>query len=96
MAPPSEAFTDLLSGKSPEAMYDALHAGRFLSDQALERPSAVLELIKSALLSCRQRLLAPPTKLKRLAQALVESGCLSERGISVYNGEIDQPPLENH
>ena len=81
---PSESFIDLLGGNSPEAMYDALHAGRCLSATAIGQPDQVIGVIKSLLLTIRQRALAPPNKLKRVAQALAEAGYLSEDGMALY------------
>jgi hypothetical protein len=84
---PSNDLIELLSGKTPEAMYDALHAGRYLSEAALKRPAEVLQLIKLTLLSGRQRSFMPPTKIKQVAQGLAASGYLNERGISLHRQE---------
>jgi hypothetical protein len=61
-----EALVTLLSGKTPEAMYDALHAQRCLSERALRYPGEFLELIKCFLRSSRQRPLLPPMQIERL------------------------------
>ena len=76
-------LVELLSGKSPEAMYDALHAGRYLSAAGLRSPERVLERIRQALRSPRQRLLMPATKLEKVAEALSRSGFLNEAGLSL-------------
>ena len=57
----SSALAELLAGKSPEAMYDALYARRCLSAQAQQSPAEVLALIKVRLRSSRQRAFMPPT-----------------------------------
>jgi hypothetical protein len=75
-----EALVTLLSGKTPEAMYDALHAQRCLSERALRYPGEFLEFIKCFLRSSRQRPLLPPTQIERLVRALVSSEFLNERG----------------
>lgn len=87
MPSPSSAFIDLLSGKSPEAIYDALHAGRYLSAVALQSPPRVLELIKTTMLSYRQRPLTPARQLERVSLALADSDYLSECGMQLYRGE---------
>ncbi len=74
------ALAELLAGKTPEARYDALYAGRYLSAEAQEAPTEVLELIKLHVRSSRQRALMPPTLLDRLARALAGSGLLNEAG----------------
>jgi hypothetical protein len=76
----SSALVELLAGKTPEAMYDALHAGRYLSQAGQDAPANVLDLIKTFVRSARQRPLLPATMLKRLAASLVESGYLNEAG----------------
>jgi hypothetical protein len=83
----SNALADLLSGKTPEAMYDALHAGRYLSESGVLYPARVLELIKSMLRSSRQRAFMPPTKLKRIVLVLAESGYLNGSGIELASQE---------
>ncbi len=80
MSRTTNAIAELLAGKSPEAMYDALYAGRYLSAQGQESPAAVLAVIKTHLRSSRQRALMPPTLLNRLALALAGSGYLNEAG----------------
>jgi hypothetical protein len=72
-------MVELLAGKTPEAVYDALHAGRYLSEEALRSPAEVVTFIKE-LQSSRQRPLMPANKLERLALALARSGFLSEAG----------------
>jgi hypothetical protein len=87
MHPPSDAFVELLAGKTPEAMYDALHAGRYLSSAALASPPKVLESIKTVMLTRRQRTLAPPRKVEWVAQELAASGFLNDDGLRLYQGE---------
>ena len=86
----SSALVELLAGKSPEAMYDALYAGRYLSARGQDSPAEVLELIKTLLRSSRQRALMPPTLLRRLADALVGSGLLNEAGERLASQEAAQ------
>jgi hypothetical protein len=74
------ALAELLAGKTPEAMYDALYAGRYLSAAAQDSPPEVLALIKTYVRSSRQRALMPATLLQRLAVALAGSGLLNEAG----------------
>jgi hypothetical protein len=76
----SSALAELLAGKTPEAMYDALYAGRYLSARGQDSPPDVLALIKTLVRSSRQRALMPPTLLQRLADALAGSGLLNEAG----------------
>lgn len=78
--PSSNALAELLAGKTPEAMYDALYAGRYLSARGQDSPPEVLALIKTFVRSSRQRAMMPPTLLQRLAAALVGSGLLNEAG----------------
>ena len=73
-------LADLLAGKTPEAMYDELHARRCLSAEALKSPGKVIEVIKVFLRSSRQRPLMPPNLLERLANVLAESEFLNEAG----------------
>ena len=76
----SSALAELLAGKTPEAMYDALYAGRYLSARGQDSPPEVLALIKTFVRSSRQRAFMPPTLLQRLAAALTGSGLLNEAG----------------
>ena len=61
-------------------MYDALYAGRYLSRKGEADPLAVLALIKNYVRSSRQRALLRGTLMEQLAEALVESGLLNEKG----------------
>jgi hypothetical protein len=81
-------LAELLSGKTPEAMYDALHAGRYLSELGMRSPSAVLEFIKAAMVAWWQRPLIPDTNLQRLAAALADSDFLNEAGKRLANEEV--------
>jgi hypothetical protein len=72
MALSFNALADFLSGKTPEAMYDALDAGRYLSANALRQPDKVLDFIKSAFRSARQRVLVMET--------LWVTWCVGQRG----------------
>jgi hypothetical protein len=76
----SSALKELLAGKTPEAMYDALYAGRYLSARGQDSPPEVLALIKTIVRSSRQRTLMPPTLFQRLADALAGSEFLNEAG----------------
>jgi hypothetical protein len=69
---------DLLSGKSPVAMYDALHSARLLSPHGLQSPEAVIELLRSTYRSSRRR------PLEWVACSLAESGYLNESGMKLY------------
>jgi hypothetical protein len=76
----SNALAELLAGKTPEAMYDVLYAGRYLSRAGEGSPLEVLTLIKMFVRSSRPRPLVPVTLYQRLADALVESGLLNDAG----------------
>jgi hypothetical protein len=76
----SNAMAELLAGKTPEAMYDALYAGRYLSAEGQDAAPEVLAVIKTFVRSSRQRALLPATLLQRLAAALAGSGFLNEAG----------------
>jgi hypothetical protein len=78
----------MLAGKSPEAMYDALYAGRYLSAAAQDSPPEVLALIKTFVRSSRQRVLMPATLLQRLTTALAASGFLNEAGQQLASKEV--------
>jgi hypothetical protein len=80
MSQSSNALAEVLAGKTPEAMYDALYAGRYLSAKGQASSPEVLALIKSFVRSSRQRVLMPPTLLQRLAAVLVSSGFLNDAG----------------
>lgn len=84
----SNRLAELLADKTPEAMYDALYAGRYLSSQAQNSPFEVLNLLKTFIRSSRQRTLMPATLLQRLASALVESGLLNEAGEQLAKQEL--------
>jgi hypothetical protein len=75
----SNALVDLLSGKSPVAMYDALHAARLLSPDSLRSPAAVVELLRSTYRASRRR------PLERVASALAGSGYLNEAGLDLHD-----------
>jgi hypothetical protein len=83
----SSELAELLAGKTPEAMYDALYAGRYLSVEGQGSPPEVLALIKTFVLSSRQRALMPATMLQRLATALAGSGFLNEAGEQLASQE---------
>ena len=74
------ALAELLAGKTPEAMYDTLHAGRLLSARGRDSPPEVLALIKTLVRSSLQRAPMPPTLMQRLADALAGSGLLNKAG----------------
>jgi hypothetical protein len=74
------ALAELLAGKAPETMCDALHAGRYLSAEGLRSPARMLELMKTALRSSRPRPLLPATQMERLAATLARSGFLNQEG----------------
>jgi hypothetical protein len=84
MARSFNALADFLSGKTPEAMYDALHAARYLSVHALRQPDRVLDLLRSAFRSARQRVMVMET----LVDLLVSSGFLNEAGEQLAEQEI--------
>lgn len=86
---PADAFVSLLEARSPEEMYDALHAGRYLSDIALRSPGEVIALIKATMISYRPRPLFRDRKLELIAQALANSNYLNESGTQLYRGETD-------
>lgn len=86
----SSALAELLAGKTPEAMYDALYAGRYLSPWGQESPPEVLALIKTFVRTSRQRALMPPTLLQRLADALAGSGFLNEAGERLASEEAPE------
>jgi hypothetical protein len=91
MRSPSAAFIELLAGKTPEAMYDALHAGRYLSAAALASPGEVLAVIKTTIRTHRQRMLTPPRKVELIGETLAAGGYLSRDGLQLYNGEEMAP-----
>lgn len=68
-------MSERLAGRTPEAMYDALHARRCLSDRALSHPDEVLEFVRSSFRTARQAAFLP-----RLAEALAASRFLNEEG----------------
>jgi hypothetical protein len=76
----SNALVELLAGKTPEAMYDALYAGRYLSAKGRDSPPEVLALIKTFMRASRQRALMPATLIQRLAAALAGSEFLNKAG----------------
>jgi hypothetical protein len=84
----SNALTMLLAGKTPEAMYDALYAGRYLSAQGEDSSPEVLSLLKTVTRSVRQRPLLPATLMDRLTTALANSGFLNEAGIQLASQEV--------
>ena len=77
----SNALMDLLAGKTPVAMYDALHAGRLLSPSGLASPAKVVELLHSTMKSSHRR------QLEWVAVALGESGYLNEDGMALLSPE---------
>jgi hypothetical protein len=84
----SNALAELLAGKTPEAMYDVLCAGRYLSARGQESPHEELALIKTLVRSSRQRALVPATLLQRLCVALVSSGFLNEAGENLASRNV--------
>ena len=78
---PSNVLIDLLSGKTPVAMYDALHAERLLSPAGLRSPAPVIKLIRATYRSTRKR------TLERVVLALGEAGYLNEDGIGLCEEE---------
>jgi hypothetical protein len=78
------AVSELLAGRTPEAMYDALHARRYLSERALSRPDEVLSFIKSFFRTVGQSAFLP-----RLAGALASSGFLNEEGKNLAERQVE-------
>jgi hypothetical protein len=69
------SLSEMLAGRTPEAMYDILHAGRYLSDRALSHPDQLLDFLRSFFRTARQAAFLP-----RLAEALAGSTFLNEEG----------------
>ena len=69
------ALSEMLAGRTPEAMYDVLHARRCLSDRALGHPDQVLDFLRSFFRTARQAAFLP-----RLADGLAASPFLNEEG----------------
>ena len=67
----------LLRGKTPEAVFDLLHARRCLSAQALREPDELTSIVKEFL---RPSLQQPLTRnqVERLAAALANSELIDE------------------
>ncbi len=80
MAQSSNSLAALLASKTPEAMYDALYAGRYLTAEGQDSPAEVLALIKRQVHGFRQRALMPPSLMQRLTAALAGSEYLNEEG----------------
>jgi hypothetical protein len=53
------SLSEMLVGRTPEAMYDALHARRCLSDRALSHPNEVLDFLRSFFRTSRQAAFLP-------------------------------------
>jgi hypothetical protein len=70
------ALATVLAGKTPEAIFDALHARRWLSARAIEHPNELTETIKEYLRPSRSQ---PRTRqqLERLATALISSNLIN-------------------
>jgi hypothetical protein len=86
MFTPSAAFIELLAGKTPEAMYDALYAGRYLTAAAIDSPAEVLEAIKVTIRSHRPRAFSPPVQVELIARMLAASDYLNESGLRLFRG----------
>jgi hypothetical protein len=69
------SLSEMLAGRTPAAMYDALQARRCLSDHALRHPDAVLDFLRAFFRTARQ-----PAFLPRLAEALAGSRFLNREG----------------
>ena len=78
---PSNVLIELLSGKTPVAMYDALHAHRLLSPGGLRSPALVIELIRTTFRSSRRR------ALEKVVLALREAGHFNEDGVGLCEVE---------
>jgi hypothetical protein len=87
------ALAELLARKTPEAMYDALYAGRYLSREAEDSPPELLAFLKAFLRSSRQRALMPSNLLPRLVAALARSGFLNEAGKRLAAEPSRAPPI---
>jgi hypothetical protein len=72
----------MLAGRTPEAIYDALHARRCLSDRALGHPDEVLDFLKSSFRTSSQAAFLP-----RLAEALAGSRFLNDEGRRLAEAE---------
>ena len=76
----SNALATLLAGKTPEAMYDALYAGRYLSSEAQGSPPEVLALLKNLVRNAHARPLVPATLIERPTEALRDADFLNAAG----------------
>lgn len=85
----SNALAELLTGKTPEAMYDALFAGRYLSDRGRESPAALLLLIKEHLRSAQKRGYLAHNVVNGLSALLVAHGFLNEAGGQLASHYVD-------
>jgi hypothetical protein len=76
------SLSEMLAGRTPEALYDALHARRCLSDRALSHPDEVLDFLGFFFRTSRQAAFLP-----RLAEALGGSLFLNEEGRQLADAE---------
>jgi hypothetical protein len=84
MSNSQQTLVEILKGKTPEAMYDELHARRCLTAQALRYPVEVIEFMKDFLRSHRQWCSTPPNQVERLVKMLVGSDFLNEEGRKLF------------
>jgi hypothetical protein len=78
------ALSELLAGRTPQAIYDALHARRCLSARALSHSDQFLAFTKSFFRTSGQAAFLP-----RLALALAGSGYLNEEGCYLAQQPVD-------
>jgi hypothetical protein len=76
------SLPEMLAGRTPEAMYDALHAQRCLSERALSHQDEVLDFLRSSFRTLRQAAFPP-----RLAEALTGTRFLNEEGRRLAEAE---------
>jgi hypothetical protein len=69
------SLSEMLAGRTPEAIDDFLHARRCLSDRALHHPEEVLDFLRAFIRTARRAAFLP-----RLAEALAGSPFLNEEG----------------
>jgi hypothetical protein len=89
----SNALAVLLAGKTPEAEYDALYAGRPLSARAEEWPPEVLALLKAVARNAHVRPLVRATLYERLAAALRDEGYLNAAGEALASRPVSEEQL---
>jgi len=94
MAEIPNALTDLLRGKTPDAIYETLYQNHCLSPAGIEQRARAIALIRKADVEAqrhREQRMVGPTREYYIVGALMRGGCLNAHAKDLLDTITYQP-----